>query len=69
MGVVVDPDSIPKALYRDTGDPFHYVRLERIRVRSKIRDVLIIGGEDHKTGQADDAEERLLTVIVLTHVH
>jgi len=38
------------ALYWDTLDPYHYVRLER--------DVLIVGGEDHKTGQADDGAAR-----------
>jgi nitrite reductase/ring-hydroxylating ferredoxin subunit len=38
------------ALYWDTLDPYHYVRLER--------DVLIVGGEDHKTGQAEDGEAR-----------
>jgi glycine/D-amino acid oxidase-like deaminating enzyme/nitrite reductase/ring-hydroxylating ferredoxin subunit len=43
--------SIPRALYWDTGDPYHYVRLSE--------DVLIVGGEDHKTGQADDGDDRL----------
>jgi glycine/D-amino acid oxidase-like deaminating enzyme/nitrite reductase/ring-hydroxylating ferredoxin subunit len=43
--------SIPLALYWDTADPYHYVRLSG--------DVLIVGGEDHKTGQADDGAERL----------
>ena len=43
--------NIPPALYWDTADPYHYVRL--------ADDVLIVGGEDHKTGQADDGEERL----------
>ena len=38
------------ALYWDTLDPYHYVRLDR--------DVLIVGGEDHKTGQADDGAAR-----------
>ena len=38
------------ALYWDTLDPYHYVRLER--------DLLIVGGEDHKTGQADDGDRR-----------
>ncbi|PYX27421.1 MAG: FAD-dependent oxidoreductase [Acidobacteria bacterium] len=58
IGATVPPDSIPKALYWDTADPFHYVRLHRIQVGSKISDVLIVGGEDHKTGQADDGDER-----------
>lgn len=43
--------NIPSALYWDTADPYHYVRL--------ADDVLIVGGEDHKTGQADDGDERL----------
>jgi glycine/D-amino acid oxidase-like deaminating enzyme/nitrite reductase/ring-hydroxylating ferredoxin subunit len=43
--------SIPPALYWDTADPYHYVRL--------ADDILIVGGEDHKTGQADDGDERL----------
>jgi Rieske Fe-S protein len=43
--------SIPRALYWDTADPYHYVRLSG--------DILIVGGEDHKTGQKDDGEERL----------
>ncbi|HZA99125.1 MAG TPA: FAD-dependent oxidoreductase [Gemmatimonadales bacterium] len=42
---------VPPALYWDTADPYHYVRL--------ADDVLIVGGEDHKTGQADDGDERL----------
>ena len=43
--------SITPALYWDTADPYHYVRL--------AGEVLIVGGEDHKTGQADDGAERL----------
>ncbi|HYF38088.1 MAG TPA: FAD-dependent oxidoreductase [Gemmatimonadales bacterium] len=42
---------VPPALYWDTADPYHYVRLSG--------DVLIVGGEDHKTGQADDGDDRL----------
>jgi glycine/D-amino acid oxidase-like deaminating enzyme/nitrite reductase/ring-hydroxylating ferredoxin subunit len=43
--------NIPPALYWDTADPYHYVR--------QSNGVLIVGGEDHKTGQADDGDERL----------
>ena len=42
--------SVPDALFWDTGDPYRYVRLEPHR----DHDLLIVGGEDHKTGQADD---------------
>lgn len=45
---------IPRALYWDTLDPYHYLRIQS----DSNRDVLIVGGEDHKTGQADDCAER-----------
>lgn len=38
----VPEGAIPKALYWDTADPYHYVRLQG--------PFLIVGGEDHKTG-------------------
>jgi Rieske Fe-S protein len=47
---------IPPALYWDTADPYHYVRLQDSR--EDDYEYLIIGGEDHKTGQANDAERR-----------
>ena len=47
--------SIPRALYWDNADPYHYVRLQDL---DEGHDALIVGGEDHKTGQADDMEER-----------
>jgi glycine/D-amino acid oxidase-like deaminating enzyme/nitrite reductase/ring-hydroxylating ferredoxin subunit len=43
------------ALYWDTLDPYHYVRLQPF---SDGEDVLIVGGEDHKSGEADDGEGR-----------
>jgi glycine/D-amino acid oxidase-like deaminating enzyme/nitrite reductase/ring-hydroxylating ferredoxin subunit len=45
--------SVEKALFWDTLDPYHYVRL-----KDPEGEVLIVGGEDHKTGQADDSETR-----------
>jgi glycine/D-amino acid oxidase-like deaminating enzyme/nitrite reductase/ring-hydroxylating ferredoxin subunit len=45
---------MPAGLYWDTLNPYHYVRL----ARGREEDRLIVGGEDHKTGQADDAEAR-----------
>ena len=56
IGAAVPAGSIRKGLYWDTPDPYHYVRLTRSP--SAASDVLIVGGEDHKTGQADDAEAR-----------
>jgi glycine/D-amino acid oxidase-like deaminating enzyme/nitrite reductase/ring-hydroxylating ferredoxin subunit len=52
----VPRDSVTHALYWDTGDPYHYIRLQP-QVDAD-HDLLIVGGEDHKTGQADDIEER-----------
>lgn len=50
----VEPGSVTKALYWDTLDCYHYVRLHRTRGR----EYLVVGGEDHKSGQADDTAER-----------
>ena len=48
---------MPDALIWDTLDPYHYVRLAG-KPGADGTDTLIVGGEDHKTGQADDGEER-----------
>jgi glycine/D-amino acid oxidase-like deaminating enzyme len=56
IGVRVPLDSIPTALYWDTENPFHYVRLQRIGEGAQAMDILIIGGENHKTGQNEDLE-------------
>ncbi|MFN2601317.1 MAG: FAD-dependent oxidoreductase [Gemmatimonadaceae bacterium] len=53
--------SIPRALYWDTCDPYHYIRLhevDRLIDPSHREELLIVGGEDHKTGQDHDPEER-----------
>jgi Rieske Fe-S protein len=47
----------PRALYWDTAEPYHYVRLHP-HSRSGY-DLLIVGGEDHKSGQAQDGDARL----------
>jgi glycine/D-amino acid oxidase-like deaminating enzyme/nitrite reductase/ring-hydroxylating ferredoxin subunit len=47
--------ALPDALYWDTEDPYHYVRLQP---GPKNTDYVLIGGEDHKSGEADDAENR-----------
>ena len=50
--------SVPTALAWDTGDPYHYVRLQPY----EQDDLLIVGGEDHKTGQAHDSPQRYRTL-------
>ncbi len=44
--------SIPNALYWDTADPYHYVRIAP--ADDPEREHLIVGGEDHRTGQDED---------------
>jgi glycine/D-amino acid oxidase-like deaminating enzyme/nitrite reductase/ring-hydroxylating ferredoxin subunit len=47
--------SVARALFWDTPDPYHYVRLHS---SGNAADWLIVGGEDHKSGQADNYDER-----------
>jgi glycine/D-amino acid oxidase-like deaminating enzyme/nitrite reductase/ring-hydroxylating ferredoxin subunit len=54
MAFSIAHDRLPDGLYWDTFDPYHYVRLQP----GGGSDILIVGGEDHKTGEADDAERR-----------
>jgi glycine/D-amino acid oxidase-like deaminating enzyme/nitrite reductase/ring-hydroxylating ferredoxin subunit len=48
-------DAIPDALFWDTLDNYHYVRLHPV---SQNTSALIVGGADHKSGEADDANLR-----------
>jgi glycine/D-amino acid oxidase-like deaminating enzyme/nitrite reductase/ring-hydroxylating ferredoxin subunit len=60
----VAPESVTPALYWDTHDPYHYVRLHSTTNAAlggdndEPVDLLIVGGEDHKTAQASNTEER-----------
>lgn len=70
LALRVERGVIPHLLWWDTGQtkedeeqtlgpaPYHYVRL----ARDGDHEVLIVGGEDHKTGQAFDFEERFRLV-------
>jgi glycine/D-amino acid oxidase-like deaminating enzyme/nitrite reductase/ring-hydroxylating ferredoxin subunit len=53
-------DITERALMWDTADPFHYVRFRTVRKRpgNPATNLVIVGGEDHKSGQANDGEER-----------
>ena len=57
LGFKVSKGAIPRALYWDTMDPYHYVRLQELN-DAEDSEVLISGGEDHKTGQANDPQRR-----------
>ena len=51
----VPKGSIPKGLYWDTPDPYHYVRIHADESNDDY-ELIIVGGEDHKTGQNADPE-------------
>lgn len=53
IGVKVPKGSVPDALYWDMQDPYHYIRLQKNLEEQEDHDLLIVGGEDHKTGQHD----------------
>lgn len=58
IGAHVPAGLVTKALYWDTPDPYHYVRLQSVGEGVERQEILIVGGEDHKTGQAADGEIR-----------
>jgi glycine/D-amino acid oxidase-like deaminating enzyme/nitrite reductase/ring-hydroxylating ferredoxin subunit len=62
IGARVPAGSVTDALYWDTLDAYHYVRLQPMNGQEGKwggdYDVLIVGGEDHKSGQADDTTLR-----------
>lgn len=55
VGARVPKGSIADSLFWDSEDPYHYARLQPL---DESNEVLIVGGEDHKTGQEDDADVR-----------
>ncbi|MDQ3622008.1 MAG: FAD-dependent oxidoreductase [Verrucomicrobiota bacterium] len=64
IGAALPGGAVPLGLwwdgFWDSDEPYHYVRLQRATAGAPgaDRDILIVGGEDHKTGQADNAAER-----------
>lgn len=54
IGGRVERGSVPDALMWDTDTPYGYLRIDRHR----DYDLVIFGGEDHKTGQVPDTEPR-----------
>jgi glycine/D-amino acid oxidase-like deaminating enzyme/nitrite reductase/ring-hydroxylating ferredoxin subunit len=66
IGARIPKGSVPRMLLWDTPDPYHYIRLEGIGPGGRTDagddaaeyDLLIIGGEDHKTGMEEDPSAR-----------
>jgi glycine/D-amino acid oxidase-like deaminating enzyme/nitrite reductase/ring-hydroxylating ferredoxin subunit len=55
MAFTIRRDTLPDGLYWDMADPYHYVRLNP---GPGAVDYLIVGGADHKSGEADDGAVR-----------
>lgn len=49
IGVLVPKDKVEQALFWDTDRPYHYLRF--VKDPSNSEDILLVGGEDHRTGQ------------------
>jgi glycine/D-amino acid oxidase-like deaminating enzyme/nitrite reductase/ring-hydroxylating ferredoxin subunit len=63
VALEVPAGHVPHALYWDTKDPYHYVRTAP---RDDQTELLIVGGEDHKTGQASDQQDRWNRLVAWT---
>lgn len=57
IGAEISKGSVPKGLYWDTPDPYHYIRIQK-HLTDQSLDWLIIGGEDHRTGQEKEIEAK-----------
>lgn len=44
--------SLPEMIWSDTAEPFHYMRIDQ----TPGGDIVVLGGEDHKTGQVTETE-------------
>ena len=50
IGLRVPKDALPRCLLWDSGKPYYYVRLAAAAVGAPY-ELLVVGGQDHKTGQ------------------
>ncbi len=55
VGARLPRGTIPAASFWDTNDPYFYLRVDR---HGEGEDYAILGGEDHKTGQTEETEDR-----------
>ena len=56
--------SVPDVLLWDTLEAYHYVRIQPLDDAS---DLLIVGGEDHRSGEANDMDDRFARLEAWTH--
>jgi glycine/D-amino acid oxidase-like deaminating enzyme/nitrite reductase/ring-hydroxylating ferredoxin subunit len=59
IALAAERGGVPEALLWDTEDPYHYVRTY---IEEGGRSILIVGGEDHKTGQSDNPDARFASL-------
>jgi len=63
MAFAIERGSLERALFWDTTEPYHYVRL------ANDGEVLIVGGEDHKVGQSSEPEHAWVRLEAWTRAH
>lgn len=60
IGLEIARGSVPRCLAYDTPDPYHYIRV--YSPAESPHDVLIVGGEDDKTGETDAGDEHFASI-------
>ncbi len=60
IGIEVPHDAFPDILMWDTSHPYHYVR--KVENHAEGKDLMLIGGEDHRVGQEDHPEAKFETL-------
>jgi len=55
VGVTIPSQQVDHSLFWDTSTPYHYLRM--VKDPTTGEDILLVGGEDHRTGQDVDPEE------------
>lgn len=68
VAATIPKGSVPLGLYWDTQSPYHYIRISPDE-NSEIYDLILIGGEDHKTGQESDPYHHFLNLEVWARRH
>ncbi|MDF2578024.1 MAG: FAD-dependent oxidoreductase [Chlamydiales bacterium] len=76
IGATIPKGSLKNALYWDINDPYHYIRLYDGKVLSEWHglekepvDLLIIGGEDHRTGETKECTTAYASLIAWSKQH
>jgi glycine/D-amino acid oxidase-like deaminating enzyme/nitrite reductase/ring-hydroxylating ferredoxin subunit len=68
VAATIPRGSVPLGLYWDTHSPYHYVRISTDE-KSEIYDLILVGGEDHRTGQESDPFHLFLNLEVWARHH